>query len=65
MKNKDLKKLARRIMKLEMTIDQCGEQSKKGQEAKNEILNLTDNINPEDMFTIDEMIQDMLENEEF
>lgn len=65
MKNKDLKKLARHIMKLEMTIDQCGEQSKKGQEAKNEIMNLTDNINPEDMFTIDEMIQDMLENEEF
>ena len=64
MKNKDLKKNARRILRLEMIIDQ-NEQSEKEKKAKAEIMSITSKINPEDMFLIDEMIQEMLENEDF
>ena len=64
MKNKDLKKNARRILRLEMIIDQ-NEQSEAAKKAKAEIMNITSKINPEDMFLIDEMIQEMLENEDF
>jgi hypothetical protein len=64
MKNKDLKKNARRILRLEMIIDQ-NEQSEAAKKAKAEIMSITSKINPEDMFLIDEMIQEMLENEDF
>ena len=64
MKNKDLKKNARRILRLEMIIDQ-NEQSEAAKKAKAEIMSITSKINPEDMFLIDEMIQERLENEDF
>ncbi len=64
MKNKDLKKYARRILRLEMIVDQ-NEQSEAAKKAKAEIMSLTSKINPEDMFLIDEMIQEILENEDF
>ena len=58
MKNKDLKKNARRILRLEMIIDQ-NEQSEAAKKAKAEIMSITSKINPEDMFLIDEMIQEV------
>lgn len=56
MKKKELKKIARRIMELESIIE-SSDNDKDIQNAQNEILSISGHLGPEDMFEIDEIIQ--------
>ena len=59
MKNKELKKLAERIAKLELIVE-ANEDPAAVKKAKNEIMELSGKIDdPEDMFRIDELIQEI------
>ena len=63
MKTKELKRLAQRIMKLELVIQE-NEDPQAVKAAKNEIMELSGRIeDPEDMFELDELIQQMLDKE--
>jgi hypothetical protein len=60
MKNKELKKLAERMAKLELIIE-ANEDPQVVKKAKNEIMDLSGRIeDPEDMFRLDELIQEIL-----
>lgn len=61
MKKKELKKLAREIANLE-TIIQNGS-TEEVEIAKNKMITLSGKIGPEDMFLIDELVQEILEKE--
>ena len=56
MKKKELKKLALRIMELESIVESSSNE-KEIQNAQNEILSISGHLKPEDMFEIDEIIQ--------
>ena len=60
MKNKELKKLANEIMKLEQVIER-NEDADVVEHAKNRIMKISGSLNPEDMFRIDEIIQEQLQ----
>lgn len=61
MKKKELKKLAKEIANLE-TIIQIGS-TEEIEIAKNKMITLSGKIGPEDMFLIDELVQEILEKE--
>ena len=61
MKPKELKRLAQRIASLELIIEQ-NEDHEKVRKAQNEIMELSGKIkNPDDLFQIDELVQEILE----
>lgn len=61
MKPKELKRLAQRIASLELIIEQ-NEDHEKVRKAQNEIMELSGRIkNPDDLFQIDELVQEILE----
>lgn len=61
MKTKELKKLAARIAKLESIIERNEDQDKV-KKAQDEIMDISGRINDvEDLFRIDELVQEMLE----
>ena len=63
MKKKELKTLAKRMAALELVI-QANEDSRAVNNAKNEIMDLSGKVDdPEDMFYLDELIQQILDNE--
>lgn len=63
MKTKELKRLAQRIAKLESTLEQTSDPEVIRQ-TQNEIMELSSRISdPEDLFKIDEFVQEILENE--
>lgn len=57
MKNKELKRLAKKIVQLEDIIERNEDQDAVYQ-AKNEIIKLSNKLDPEDMLRIDELIQE-------
>ena len=59
MKTKELKKMAQQIIDLEKIIEEQ-EDKKEIEKAKNKIFELSSKISVEDMLTIDELIQEML-----
>ena len=59
MKKKELQKLAKEIANLE-TIIQTGSSSEV-EMAKDKMITLSGKIGPEDMFKIDELVQEILE----
>lgn len=60
MKAKELKKLAEQIAKLELIVE-ANEDADSVRKAQNKIIDLSGHITePEDMFRIDELIQDIL-----
>ena len=59
MKKKELQKLAKEIANLE-TIIQTGSPSEV-EMAKDKMITLSGKIGPEDMFKIDELVQEILE----
>ena len=63
MKRKELKTLAKRIATLELVIQE-NEDSRAVKNAKNEIMDLSGKVDdPEDMFYLDELIQQILDKE--
>ncbi len=63
MKTKELKKVAQRIAKLELVIEKSEDQDEI-RKAQNEIMDLSGRIgDPEDLFRIDELVQEMLKYE--
>ena len=60
MKNKELKKLAKEIMALEQIIEDNDDKDAV-EHAKEKIIELSGRIGPEDMFRIDEIIQEQLQ----
>ena len=63
MKKKELKQLAARIAKLESIVER-NEDSEKVRKAQDEIMSLSNRIeDPEDLFLIDEIVQEILEKE--
>ena len=63
MKTKELKRLAQRIAKLESILEQTSDPEVIRQ-TQNEIMELSSRISdPEDLFKIDEFVQEILENE--
>ena len=63
MKRKELKTLAKRIAALELVIQE-NEDSRAVKNAKNEIMDLSGKVDdPEDMFYLDELIQQILDKE--
>ena len=60
MKPKELKKFAERIAKLELIIDSNIADEKAIRKAREEILELSGRIDPEDMIEIDEIVQQIL-----
>lgn len=60
MKPKELKKFAERIAKLELIIDSNVADEKAIRKAREEILELSGRIDPEDMIEIDEIVQEIL-----
>lgn len=60
MKPKELKKFAERIAKLELIIDSNVADEKAIRKAREEILELSGRIDPEDMIEIDEIVQQIL-----
>lgn len=61
MKTKELKKLAARIAKLESIIERNEDQDKV-KKAQDEIMDISGRIDDvEDLFRIDELVQEMLE----
>ena len=63
MKKKELKTLAKRMAALELVIQE-NEDSRAVNNAKNEIMDLSGKVDdPEDMFYLDELIQQILDNE--
>lgn len=61
MKRKELKNLAQKIAKLEKIV-QTSENEKEKKRAQDEIMHLSGNItNYEDIFLIDELVQEFLE----
>ena len=63
MKSKELKKLANEIMKLEQVIER-NEDTDAVEHAKNRIMKISGNLNPEDMFRIDEIIQEQIQKKD-
>ena len=59
MKKKDLKKIAQQIIALEEIIEK-NDNKEEVKKAKNKIFELSSKISVEDMLTIDELIQKML-----
>lgn len=60
MKNKELKRLANQFIALERIIE-ANEDKQAVYQAKNQIIELTNKLDPEDMFLIDEIIQEKIE----
>ena len=61
MKKKELKQIATQIAKLELIISQDDDQSRINQ-AKESIMHLVGRVSdPEDLFAIDELVQEILE----
>lgn len=60
MKAKELKKLAKQMADLELIIEH-NEDTEAVRKAQNEIIHLSGKLDPEDMFVIDELIQNILE----
>lgn len=61
MKKKELKKLAQKIAELELIAS--SKEHDKAQEAQHQIIKLTGKIkDPEDLFYMDELIQDILKD---
>lgn len=62
MKAKELKKLAKEIVALEQIID--ADQDKAAvNKAKNRILEISGNLDVEDMLRIDEFVQEQIQNQ--
>lgn len=59
MKKKELKKMADKILALENIID-ANENPLDVQEAKEQIMKISRNLDPNDMMLIDEMIQEQM-----
>lgn len=59
MKKKELKKMANKILALENIID-ANENPLDVQEAKEQIMKISRNLDPNDMMLIDEMIQEQM-----
>ena len=62
MKTKELKKLAKEIVALELIID-TSEDNNAISKAKNRILEISRNIGVEDMLRIDELVQEQMQNQ--
>lgn len=63
MKTKELKKLAARIAKLESIIER-NEDHESIHKAQNEIMEISSKVkDPEDLFQLDELVQEILEEE--
>lgn len=63
MKNKELKKLAKEIIKLEQIIEDDNDKDAVNR-AKKRIMEISGHIGPEDMFCIDEIIQEQLQKKD-
>lgn len=64
MNKKELKKLAMRIAKLELIVQNTADHEEKNK-AQNEIMNLTGHVDDVDeLFCLDELIQDYLKQQE-
>jgi len=61
MKKKELKKLAKEIAYLETVIQNGTDEEV--EVAKDKMITLSGKIGPEDMFIIDELVQEILEKE--
>lgn len=59
MKLKEQKKIAAQIIALESIIE-ANENPEKVKDAKNKIMHISKNLDPEDMISIDEIIQEQL-----
>lgn len=62
MKTKELKKLAKEIVALERIID-TDEDKIAVNKAKNRILEISGNLDVEDMLRIDELVQEQMQNQ--
>ena len=62
MKKKELKRMAQKIADCEFIISSGEPGSPEVEEAKETIITLSGKISPEDMFLIDELVQEILEN---
>jgi hypothetical protein len=60
MKAKELRKLAQQMANLELIIERSDD-TEEVRKAQNEIIHLSGKLDPEDMFEIDELIQNILE----
>ncbi len=60
MKKKELKRMAQKIADCEFIINSGNSNFSEIEEAKNTIITLSGKINPEDMFLIDELVQEIL-----
>ena len=63
MKSKELKKLANEIIKLEQVIEKNND-ADVVKRAKNRIMKISGNLDPEDMFRIDEIIQEQMQKKD-
>ena len=61
MKRKDLQALAKKIAKAELCI-QTETDEDKIQQAKNDIMKYSSHVDWQDMDTLDEMVQEILQN---
>lgn len=62
MKTKELKKLAKEIVALEQVIE-ADEDKTAVNKAKNRILEISGNLDVEDMLRIDELVQEQIQNQ--
>lgn len=60
MKNKELKRLANQFIALERIIE-ANEDKHAVYQAKNQIIELSNKLDPEDMLLIDEIIQEKIQ----
>ena len=62
MKTKELKKLAKEIVALEQIIE-ADEDKAAVNKAKNRILEISGNLDVEDMLQLDEIVQEQIQNQ--
>ena len=65
MRRFELRKIARKIVKLEKIIHNGSPEERSRAEDEIRLLTINHNLNPIDMITIDEMVQNMLESSDF